>query len=176
MLLNTLLYFSKFASKKAVSDFWPVRKEKDYGIARKKFLEVPDTNRIDDITDLIVGTDVVAVAERIASISGIYMLFDYAEITTSIGSVDVKTDTWKTVITIAQPVPAEYSQAQLTLCQQKCLNIISIMRKEVRHDIDTDVNVEWLTFPTTIYPFAAKGLGNSFGWSMEFLVKGIDII
>ena len=50
------------------------------------------------------------------------------------------------------------------------------IRTTMRIDYDIDNSIEWLPFPTTITPFVAKDLANSYGFTMELDLKAVDIV
>lgn len=143
---------------------------------KEEALSVPDDNRNDDISDFICGVDEQAVQKRISQVSGLYLFVDYSAITSSISSVDVKTDSFRIAVTIAKPMPEDHDQASELIYQDKALNALRIIRKKMRDDFDAANAVFWLNFPTTVQPFVAHALANSIGWTMEFNVQGVDIV
>ncbi len=79
-------------------------------------------------------------------------------------------------VTVAMPRPSDEDQFANMISQDRCLEYISVIRSNMRYAIDKKAHIEWMAFPSNISPFVAKELSNSFGWTMEFDVKGIDIV
>lgn len=176
MLLRKLfLYFSQFVSRQAAEGIFVLGSDSDYEILRRQVAAVPDTYRQNDITDFIFGVNDQAVHSRISSVKGLFLFVDYSSVTSSINSVDVKSDNFHVAVTIARPTPENCDQATEMLWQDKALDAMSTIRRKMRDDFD-DSGIFWLTFPTTMQPFVAHSLANSIGWTMEFDVHGIDMI
>ena len=176
ILKKLLLYSSQFVSREGVQRLFVLNTGQEYSQLQKEMLEVPDTCRNPDITDFIFGVDDRAVAQRISQVKGLYLFVDYSAITSSISSIDVKTDSFHVAMTIARPSPENQDQAEELLWQDKALDAMTAIRKKMRDDFDEGNPVFWLRFPTTMQPFVAHALANSLGWTMEFDIQGIDMV
>ena len=176
ILFHILEYFSRFVSRTALENFFLASTGEAYEQFRAQIEALPDDRRISQITDLVFGIDETAVKQKISQVSGCYLFVDYSNITSSVDRFDVKTDSFHVAVTVAMPHPSDEDQFSNMLLQDECLGYISAIRKCIRHDIDTENHIKWCAFPTTISPFVAKDLSNSFGWTMEFDIKGFDII
>lgn len=176
ILKKLLLYSSQFVSREGVQRLFVLNTGQEYSHLQKEMLEVPDTCRNPDITDFIFGVDDRAVTQRISQVKGLYLFVDYSAITSSISSIDVKTDSFHVAMTIARPSPENQDQAEELLWQDKALDAMTAIRKKMRDDFDEGNPVFWLRFPTTMQPFVAHALANSLGWTMEFDIQGIDMV
>lgn len=178
VLKKLFLYSSRFVSREAaqrlfVLDTGPGH---DYAKLRQEILEVPDVDRNPAITDFIFGVNDQAVTTRIENIKGLYLFVDYSAITSSISSIDVKTDSFHVAMTIARPSPDNQDQATEMIWQDRALDAMTAIRRRMRDDFDDGNPVFWLKFPTTMQPFVAHALANSLGWTMEFDIQGIDMV
>ena len=176
ILKKLLLYSSQFVSREGVQRLFVLNTGQEYSQLQKEMLEVPDTCRNPDITDFIFGVNDRAVTQRISQVKGLYLFVDYSAITSSISSIDVKTDSFHVAMTIARPSPENQDQAEELLWQDKALDAMTAIRKKMRDDFDEGNPVFWLRFPTTMQPFVAHALANSLGWTMEFDIQGIDMV
>ena len=176
ILKKLLLYSSQFVSREGVQRLFVLNTGQEYTRLQKEMLEVLDTCRNPDITDFIFGVDDRAVSQRISQVKGLYLFVDYSAITSSISSIDVKTDSFHVAMTIARPSPENQDQAEELLWQDKALDAMTAIRKKMRDDFDEGNPVFWLRFPTTMQPFVAHALANSLGWTMEVDIQGIDMV
>lgn len=176
ILKKLLLYSSQFVSREGVQRLFVLNTGQEYSQLQKEMLEVPDTCRNPDITDFIFGVDDRAVSQRISQVKGLYLFVDYSAITSSISSIDVKTDSFHVAMTIARPSPEDQDQATEMIWQDRALDAMTAIRRRMRDDFDDGNPVFWLKFPTTMQPFVAHALANSLGWTMEFDIQGIDMV
>lgn len=176
MIIDTMKYFARFVPLKALQNFFLFKGDHDYAQLKATMIAEESDRRIPEISDYLFGINNESLRRRISSITGIYLLVDYANITSTINATDCKKDSLHFAVTVAAPHPADEDWVNEALLQQRCLDILSTIRKEMRNDWrDTD-QVHWLVFPTTIAPFSSKELANSFGWTMEFDIEGVDIV
>ena len=177
MILYTILeYFSRFVSRDALDRFFLASTGQDYDDLRSEIERQPDDRRFHELADFIFGIDENAVKTKITQVSGCYLFVDYSGIKSSVDRFDVKTDLFHVAVTVAMPHPNDEDQFANMLGMDECLDIMAGIRDFMRNDIDTDLHLQWLQFPTSISPFVAKGLSNSFGWTMEFDIIGTDMI
>lgn len=176
ILKDIFLYMSQFVPKAAVCKLFVLGSGKGYDSLRREAMTAPDHNRIEHITDFIFGIDDEAVRKRISAVTGLYMFVDYSTISSSISTIDVKTDSFRLAVTVAHPTPEDQDQATELLWQDRALSVMRCIRRQMRDDFDRQKAVFWLEFPTTIQPFVAHQLANSIGWTMEFDVRGIDMV
>lgn len=176
MILDTLKYFAAFVPLRALRNFFLFNGGGDYARLKDEILSAPADRRMDDITDYLFGINNESLRRRISSITGIYLLVDYANITSTINATDCKKDTLHFAVTVAAPHPSDEDWVSEALLQQKCLDILSTIRRAMRGDWRDSDQTHWLVFPTTIAPFSSRELANSFGWTMEFDIEGVDIV
>ena len=176
ILYTTLEYFSRFVSRDALDRFFFASSGQEYDEMRREIEKQPDDWRFPELTDFIFGIDENAVKTKITQVSGCYLFVDYSGVKSSVDRLDVKTDLFHVAVTVAMPHPNDEDQFANMLGMDECLEIISGIRDLMRHDTDTELHLQWLQFPTSISPFVAKELSNSFGWTMEFDITGTDMI
>ena len=176
VLKKFFLYSSRFVSREAVQRLFILNTGLDYTSLQQEVLAVPDADRNPAITDFIFGVDDKAVSERISNVKGLYLFVDYSAITSSISSIDVKTDSFHVAMTIARPSPDNQDQATELLWQDRALDAMTAIRRRMRDDFDEGNPVFWLKFPSTMQPFVAHAMANSIGWTMEFDIQGIDMV
>ena len=176
ILLLILKYFSQFVSREALENFFQASSGLVYDQSKEEVLAVPDGNRILGLDNFIFGINTDAVKSRISSIAGPYLFVDYSNIVSSLSKQDVKTDSFHIAVTVAQVHPNDEDAFAETLCQAECLEVLKAIRERMRDDVDVDYCIEWLPFPTTISPFVAKELSNSYGFTMELDLKAIDAV
>lgn len=176
VLKQLFLYSSQFVSREAAMNVFVLNSGHDYTRFQQEVLAVPDTCRNNDITDFIFGVDDRAVTQRISQVKGLYLFVDYSAITSSISSIDVKTDSFHVAMTVARPSPEDQDQATEMIWQDRALDAMTAIRRRMRDDFDDGNPVFWLKFPTTMQPFVAHAMANSLGWTMEFDIQGIDMV
>lgn len=176
MILDTLKYFATFVPLRALHNFFLYNGGDDYVRLKKEILSERSERRIDAVTDYLFGINNESLRRRISSITGIYLLVDYANITSTINTTDCKKDTLHFAVTVAAPHPSDEDWVNEALLQQKCLDILTAIRRAMRNDWRDSDQTHWLVFPTTIAPFSSRELANSFGWTMEFDIEGVDIV
>ena len=176
ILLLILTYFSQFVSREALENFFQASSGLAYDQSKEEVLAVQDGNRIPGLDNFIFGINTDAVKTRISSVLGPYLFIDYSNIVSTLSKQDVKTDSFHIAVTVAQAHPNDEDAFAETLCQSECLDILKAIRERMRDDVDIDYSIEWLPFPTTISPFVAKELSNSYGFTMELDLKAIDAV
>ena len=174
ILLTILKYFSQFVSREALQNFFQASSGLAYDQAKEEVLAVSDENRIANLDHFIFGINSDAVKSRISSVSGPYLFIDYSNIVSTISKQDVKTDSFHIAVTVAQAHPNDEDSFAETIAQSVCLDMLKSIRTAMRNDYDVNDCIEWLPFPTTISPFVAKDLANSYGFTMELDLKIID--
>lgn len=174
ILLLILKYFSQFVSREALENFFQASSGLVYDQSKEEVLAVPDGNRILGLDNFIFGINTDAVKSRISSLAGPYLFIDYSNIVSTRSKQDVKTDSFHIAVTVAQAHPNDEDAFAETLSQAECLEILKTIRERMRDDVDVDYCIEWLPFPTTISPFVAKDLSNSYGFTMELDIKAVD--
>lgn len=176
ILLTILKYFSQFVSREALMNFFQASSGHAYDMAKEEVRAVPDENRISGLDNFIFGINTDAVKSRISSVTGPYLFIDYSNIVSTLSKQDVKTDSFHIAVTVAQSHPNDEDAFAETLCQGECLEILKRIRQKMRDDVNLEYSIEWLPFPTTISPFVAKELSNSYGFTMELDLKAIDVV
>lgn len=176
ILKYLFLYCSRFVTRDAVQRLFVLDSGHGYAELKQEALAVPDADRNPLLADYIFGVDDKALQTRISQVRGMYLFVDYAAITSSVSTIDVKTDSFHVAMTVACPTPEDHDQATELLWQDRALDAMTAIRKKMRDDFDDSNPVFWLRFPTTVQPFIAHALANSIGWTMEFDVQGIDMV
>ena len=75
---------------------------------------------------------------------------------------------------MAIPTADNADQLRKAIDQDNCLSVIKIIRDQMRED-DYKYGVNWLpSDASTLQPFAAKELANSFGWSLDVNIEAVD--
>ena len=176
ILLLILKYFSQFISREGLQNFFQASSGSAYDYYKEEVCSVSDWNRIEGLKNFIFGINSDAIKSRISSVTGPYLFVDYSNIVSAVSKQDVKTDSLHIAITVAQSHSNDEDSFAETVGQAECLDILTTIRKHMRDDVDNDHFIEWLPFPTTITPFVAKDLANSYGFTMELDLKAIDIV
>ncbi|MGM9763355.1 MAG: hypothetical protein ACI3ZQ_04985 [Candidatus Cryptobacteroides sp.] len=175
ILGKLFLYLARFISREAAEGIFQNGSGKEYDEMERQLLSMDDSKRIRDIRHYIFGIDSEAVQKKISNVRGMYLFVDYAAITSSINSVDVKDDSFHIAMTVACPLPENSDQMTEMIAQDKSLAALSAIRRSMRDDFELNA-VFWCRFPSVIQPFSAPALAHSIGWTMEFDVGGIDIV
>ena len=184
-ILDIFRYFAAFVPKEALMRVFNNEDGQDYHEIKTELLSASDELRIPQIKDFIFGIDASSVQQRITSVKGMYLFVDYGNATSYIDRTDVKTDRQHISLTVAIPTadnadqlatPPGREAAQLLkgIDQDNCLSVIKIIRDQMRED-DYKYGVNWLpSDASTLQPFAAKELANSFGWSLDVNIEAVD--
>lgn len=177
MIIKDLFhYFSDFVPVDVLDRLFHASTGSDYDTLRSAAASRCSERRIPIIRDFIFGIEAESLQKRISQVTGTYLFVEYSTITSTVDEqVDVKTDAMHVAVTVAAPQNTDQDQAAELLNQDRCLEVLAAIRREMRDDIDGDA-VRWMRFPTSIQPFVAKALANSMGWTMEFDVAGVDIV
>lgn len=128
-----------------------------------------------EIKDYVFGIDEKEIAKKIQLIRGLYLFVDYGVISTNLDNMNVKHDEMDFAITIAQPNKENVNPILQLLEIDNMLSIMSKIRDDIRRCKDNPF-VKMLSFPNDIIPFDSPGLSKSYGWTMVFKVKGVDIV
>lgn len=176
MVFDILKYFSQFVSRAALDDFFLCPTGENYEQRMAEVLAVPDTFRDRSIGHLIFGVNTEAAKSKISQVHGKYLIVDYSHINSSVSHLDVKTDYFHVAVTVAVPHPSDEDQFAQALRQDDCLTSLAAIRVVMRHAMDRDRHLEWTAWPQKMTPFVAPSLSNSYGWTMEFDIQGVDIV
>lgn len=173
-ILDIFRYFAAFAPKEALMRVFNNEDGQDYHEIKTELLSASDELRIPQIKDFIFGIDASSVQQRITSVKGMYLFVDYGNATSYIDRTDVKTDRQHISLTVAIPTADNADQLRKAIDQDNCLSVIKIIRDQMRED-DYKYGVNWLpSDASTLQPFAAKELANSFGWSLDVNIEAVD--
>ena len=159
ILLLVLKYFSQFVTWDGLAKFFQSPSGMAYVRVQEEISLMKDDNRIEGLDNFVFGINNEAI-----------------NIVSSLSKQDVKTDVFHIAITVAASHPNDEDQCAETVLQSECLDILTTIREKMRDDVDLKYSIEWLPFPTTISPFVAKDLANSYGWTMELDLKAIDAV
>ena len=173
-ILDIFRYFAAFVPKEALMRVFNNEDGQDYHEIKTELLSTSDELRIPQIKDFIFGIDASSVQQRITSVKGMYLFVDYGNATSYIDRTDVKTDRQHISLTVAIPTADNADQLRKAIDQDNCLSVIKIIRDQMRED-DYKYGVNWLpSDASTLQPFAAKELANSFGWSLDVNIEAVD--
>lgn len=173
-ILDIFRYFAAFVPKEALMRVFNNEDGQDYHEIKMELLSASDELRIPQIKDFIFGIDASSVQQRITSVKGMYLFVDYGNATSYIDRTDVKTDRQHISLTVAIPTADNADQLRKAIDQDNCLSVIKIIRDQMRED-DYKYGVNWLpSDASTLQPFAAKELANSFGWSLDVNIEAVD--
>lgn len=177
IICDIFQYFAMFCPIRALEKAFQVPSGDSYRQLQQEVLSAPSDRRIDDIGDFIIGTDEDQLIKRITSVKGIYLFVEYDRISsTNNRTTDRQDDRVHVAITVATPEPDNIDLITHTLNQDKCLEIISSIRRRMRDDDNLKRGIaSWMDYPATISVWASKALANSHGWSMEFEISAIDL-
>lgn len=173
-ILDIFRYFAAFVPKEALMRVFNNEDGQDYHEIKTELLSASDELRIPQIKDFIFGIDASSVQQRITSVKGMYLFVDYGNATSYIDRTDVKTDRQHISLTVAIPTADNADQLRKAIDQDNCLSVIKMIRDQMRED-DYKYGVNWLpSDASTLQPFAAKELANSFGWSLDVNIEAVD--
>ena len=173
-ILDIFRYFAAFVPKEELMRVFNNEDGQDYHEIKTELLSASDELRIPQIKDFIFGIDASSVQQRITSVKGMYLFVDYGNATSYIDRTDVKTDRQHISLTVAIPTADNADQLRKAIDQDNCLSVIKIIRDQMRED-DYKYGVNWLpSDASTLQPFAAKELANSFGWSLDVNIEAVD--
>ena len=177
IVLDIFKYFAKFVPKDALCKTFRVPEGNEYHALMNDLLAEPSGREIEGITEYIFGTDQDKLTTVISSVSGIYLFVEYDRISSTVNTVtDRKDDRLHVAVTVACPVSDAVDLVGAAIINDKCLNILSSIRRHMREDDDLKRGIEWMDYPATLTVFSSKALANSQGWSMEFDIYGIDMV
>lgn len=177
IVMDIFRYFARFVPAKALKRTFRIPDGDDYSALMKSLLSVPSGREIDGITEYVFGTDTEKLTTVISAVTGIYLFVEYDRISSTVNTAtDRKDDRLHMAVTVACPVPDSKDLVSSAIINDKCLEILSSIRRRMREDDDLKRGIEWMDFPATLTVFASKALANSQGWSMEFDIYGIDMV
>ena len=177
IILDIFKYFAAFVPKNALRRTFRVPSGEEYRRLMDEVLDSGDGRAQDGITDYIFGTDQDRLATVIGDVKGIYLFVEYDRVSSTINSAtDRKDDRIHVAVTVACPVPDSTDLVGSAIVQDRCLEILSSIRRRMRDDDDLRRGINWMDYPATLTVFSSKALAASQGWSMEFDIYGIDIV
>jgi hypothetical protein len=177
IVLDIFKYFARFVPAAVLRKTFRIPDGDDYRALMEALLAEPSGREIEGITEYIFGTDPEKLATVISSVAGIYLFVEYDRISSTVNTAtDRKDDRFHVAVTVACPVPDSMDLVSSAIINDKCLEILSSIRRRMREDDDLRRGIEWMDYPATLTVFASKALANSQGWSMEFDIYGIDMV
>ncbi len=176
IIYDVFRYFSRFVSREALADFFKASNGQQYDDRKAEILQLGDELRDPSIKTFIFGVNEQAARESISQVTDRYLFIDYSYINSTVDKTDVKRDFFHIAITIAEPHPSDEDQFAQALRQDGCLASIAAIRRYMRRDADLQQHIDWISWPQKMNPFAAPVLQNSYGWTMEFDIEGVDIV
>lgn len=177
IVMDIFRYFARFVPAEALKRTFRIPDGDDYSALMKSLLAGPSGREIDGITEYVFGTDTEKLTTVISAVTGIYLFVEYDRISSTVNTaIDRKDDRLHVAVTVACPVPDSKDLVSSAIINDKCLEILSSIRRRMREDDDLKRGIEWMDFPATLTVFASKALANSQGWSMEFDIYGIDMV
>lgn len=177
ILQDIFRYFAKYPSEAAIAKIFTKTASNDPQYQSLRDATIAKSSAIfPAITDYIFGVNEEAVKRRISQVKGIYLFVDYGNISSMTSSKGVKEDSFQLAVTVAKPVSsATFDQAEDILIAEQLLEIIQTIRRDLRED-RSDPFVQRLSFPNDITPFFARELSNSYGWTLMFQMRGVDMV
>ncbi len=170
-------YFAAFVPVDALQRIFQTPEGVEYGALQQECLGATSDHRLEGITDFIFGINSEKITKRISDVTGVYLFVEFSRVTSTINAkVDRKDDSFHVAVSVAAPQPDNYDLVQSALDQDKTLTLISAIRRYMRDDDDPQRGINWMDFPATLSVWSSKELANSYGWSMEFDIKGVDIV
>ena len=177
IVMDIFRYFARFVPAEVLRKTFRIPDSDEYRALMSGLLDEPSGREIDGITEYVFGTDAEKLATVISSVAGIYLFVEYDRISSTVNTTtDRKDDRLHVAVTVACPVPDSKDLVSAAIINDRCLEILSSIRRRMREDDDLKRGIEWMDFPATLTVFASKALANSQGWSMEFDIYGIDMV
>lgn len=175
IVLDIFKYFARFVHREVLQKTFRVPNGNDYKALMNDLLAEPSGREIDGITEFIFGTDSDKLSTVINSVAGIYLFVEYDRVSSTVNTAtDRQDDLFHVAVTVACPVPDSMDLVSAAIINDKCLEILSSIRRRMREDEDLRRGIEWMDYPATLTVFVSKALANSQGWSMEFNIYCID--
>lgn len=177
MILEIFKYFARFVPLAALENIFQLPTGEDYATLKQTVLSDTSDHRLPGITDFVFGADADKIAKRITDIRGTYLCVEFATIASSIDrQVDVKTDLIRVGVTVATPHPDNYDLVATAIDQDKTLALLTAIRQHMRDDDDPQRGISWMDYPATLSVWSSKELANSHGWTMQFNIRGINVV
>lgn len=177
MILTIFKYFARFVPVAALEKIFQLPTGQDYAALKQEILSDDSDHRLPGITDFVFGADADKIAKRITDIRGTYLCVEFDTVNSSIDrKVDVKTDLIHVGVTVATPHPDNYDLVATAIDQDKTLALLTAIRQHMRDDDDPQRGIYWMDYPATLLVWSSKELANSHGWTMQFNIRGIDVI
>lgn len=177
MIIDIFRYFARFVPVCALKEIFQLPDSNEYRVLMDEVLEDDSGHRLPGITSFVFGADADALAKRITDIRGTYLCVEFDAVNSSIDQrVDVKTDLIRIGVTVATPHSDNMDLVSTAIDQDKTLSLISEIRRYMRDDDDPKRGIYWMDYPATLSVWSSKDLANSHGWTMQFNIKGVDIL
>lgn len=177
MILDIFKYFARFVPKESLEKIFQLPVSDDYLALKEEVLADVSDHRLEGLTDFVFGADVALISKRITDIRGTYLCVEFATVSSTVDpQVDVKTDLIRVGVTVATPHPDNYDLVSTAIDQDKTLALISAIRQYMRDDDDPQRGIYWMDYPATLSVWSSKELANSHGWTMQFNIKGVNVI
>ena len=130
-----------------------------------------------EILNFLFSSNEEKLKTSIEDTTGIFMLLDYGQLSSSKDGMERKNDSFEMGIIIARKLkPDDYDMAEILLIQDELLNTVRKVREQMIADQKYHPWVKQLDFPHTISPWYARDLCHATGFSMMFSQTGVDMI
>ena len=174
---DIFLYFARFADKNGVlKNFNKTSSNEAYNHFLNTVKDLPDIPLIEGIPDFLLAASDDSVKKRIQTFKDTYLFVDYGEISSHQTNLKVQEDEFRLGITVARPLSVNsYTLAEEIILNDQLLDLTLKIRRYMKED-RSDPFIRRLTFPQELQPFYAPELLNSFGWTMVFSMKCVDMI
>ena len=177
MILEIFKYFARFVPVNSLEKIFQLPTGLDYSDFMAEVLTDVSDHRLEGLTDFVFGSDTDKLAKRITDIRGTYLCVEFASVNSTVDpKVDVKTDLIRVGVTVATPHPDNYDLVATAIDQDKTLALLSAIRQHMRDDDDPQRGIYWMDYPATLSVWSSRELANSHGWTMQFNIKGINVI
>lgn len=177
ILLDVFKYFAKFPLKRSVQDAFASGKSSFSGYDPIKVYvdEMPEHSLIPSITGFIIGADDEYVLKQLNNTNGIFLFFDYGEVSASRDTRNCIQNSWVLAITIANKISTDCDTIEFALNSDQMLSIVRDILVKIESD---QIETPWLKELSNSYqlvPFNVKER-NSYGWTLLFTREGADML
>ena len=148
IVMDIFRYFASFVPAEALKRTFRIPDGDDYSALMNGLLAGPSGREIDGITEYVFGTDTEKLTTVISAVTGIYLFVEYDRISSTVNTAtDRKDDRLHVAVTVACPVPDSKDLVSSAIINDKCLEILSSIRRRMREDDDLKRGIEWTSRP-----------------------------
>lgn len=177
IVIDTIKYFAKFPAKEWVLKAFASGKSPVSGYAQLKaeITAMTEHSLIPEIEGFIIGADIEDVKKSIDNQSGVFMFFDYGELSSSRTQQNSIENRWSCSITIANKMNAECDTLEFGINSDNMLSLAQRLLAKMNTDQEHCSWLRTLSQNYTLIPFDVKQL-SAYGWSILFEREGADML